>query len=501
MMTKSSDKIINTLAKYDRFVTSKELAQIIGVSTKTIYRSVNEINQEYHIPIIKSERGKGYMLDYDHYLKLSGQSHEESSMMVKSPLERRNEVITTLLFTAPLAMNINDVYEKYYVSAELIRQDLVAINKILSKSDLVLERNGNYVAVNGEEQQIRRAINNALVQSKAMNTESINDFASEFEDLSNYDNQFLTTQIDWIQRSLRTTIPYPYNVNIFSHLYVLIKRFRNGKVVRNDDQTALEDKYRQLRVDNSNFWKVSNAVIQNTADYIRRDIPEIESYYLLEYLISMRYNHDFELDDSISSEASRLADYYIAGFRLNPHDQKAKALKSDLISHIRPMYNRLNNQIVIANKLLDDIKSEYQSLFERLKSLSAKAHHDGFLPWNISDDEIGFLTLYFAKYFEEASLHKQVLVMCASGVGTSKLLYAKIHRNFPDLNLVGIASKSDYENNYTKYSNVDLIVSTIPVVPRNNEQVILSSAMFNTQDKNRLSRYLNENSANKTDDN
>lgn len=91
--------------------------------------------------------------------------------------------------------------------------------------------------------------------------------------------------------------------------------------------------------------------------------------------------------------------------------------------------------------------------------------------------------------------------MCASGVGTSKLLYAKIHRNFPDLNLVGIASKSDYENNYSKYSNVDLIVSTIPVVPRNNEQVILSSAMFNTQDKNRLSRYLNENSANKTDDN
>ena len=41
MMTKSSDKIINTLAKYDRFVTSQELAQIIGVSTKTIYRSVN----------------------------------------------------------------------------------------------------------------------------------------------------------------------------------------------------------------------------------------------------------------------------------------------------------------------------------------------------------------------------------------------------------------------------------------------------------------------------
>ena len=498
MMTKSSDKIINTLAKYDRFVTSQELAQIIGVSTKTIYRAVNEINREHHFPIIKSERGKGYVLDYDQYLKLNGQSQDETTLMVKSPLERRNEVITTLLFKSPLAVNVNDVYEKYYVSADLIRQDLLAISKHLDKSGLVLQRNGNYVSVQGEEQRIRRAINNALVQSKAMNTESINDFASEFEDLSNYDNQFLTTQIAWIQKSLNTTIPYPYNVNIFSHLYVLIKRFRNGKVVRNTDQTHLEEKYRQLREDNANFWKISNDVIQNTADYIHRDIPEIESYYLLEYLISMRYNHDFELDDCVSSAASRLADYYIADFNLDPHGPKTKALKSDLISHIRPMYNRLNNQIVIANKLLDDIKTEYQELFNRLRALSSKAYHDQLLPWNISDDEIGFLTLYFAKYFEETSLRKKALVMCASGVGTSKLLYAKIHRNFPELDLVGITSKSDYEGHASRYANVDLIVSTIPVIPRNNEQVILSSAMFNTQDKNRLSRYLNEDHVNET---
>lgn len=491
-MTKSSDKIVSTLAKYDRFVTSKELAQIIGVSPKTIYRSVTEINQKYHFPLIKSERGKGYILDYDQYLKLNGHFHEEQNLVVKSPIERRNEVITTLLFNAPLAVNINDVYEKYYVSAELIRQDLLAINNLLHKYNLNIQRHNNYVAVKGEEQQIRRAINSALVQSKAMNTESINDFASEFEDLSNYDNSFLTTQIDWIQKSLGTTIPYPYNVNIFSHLYVLIKRFRNGKVVKDTQQSDFADKCLQLRKENAKFWKISNDVIQNTADYIHRDIPEIESYYLLEYLMSMRYNHDFAIDDEVSSDASKLADYYINGFQLSIHDPKVKALKGDLISHIRPMFNRLKNRIVIANKLLDDIKSEYQKLFDCLKRLSRQANDDGLLSWKISDDEIGFLTLYFAKYFEETSLNKRVLVMCASGVGTSKLLYAKIHRNFPELDLVGIVSKSDYESHYSQYVNVDLIVSTIPVSPRNNEQVILSSAMFNMQDRNRLSRYLDE---------
>lgn len=90
------------------------------------------------------------------------------------------------------------------------------------------------------------------------------------------------------------------------------------------------------------------------------------------------------------------------------NNPKTQALKSDLISHIRPMYNRLNNHIIIANKLLDDIKSEYRETFIRLKTLSLKAYSNKYLPWKISDDELVFLILYFAKYFEETILQKKL---------------------------------------------------------------------------------------------
>lgn len=498
MMSKNSSKIISILVKSGRFMTSQELAQIIGVSSKTIYRAVNEINQTYDFPIIKSERGKGYLLDYEKYLELSDGFHEKPHLMIQSPLERRNEIIIKLLFSAPLSVNIKDVYASYYVSTELIRQDLFTISELLKKYSLKLVHEGNYVVIKGEEENIRRAINNALIQSKAINMESISDLANEFEDLSSYDNQFLTTQIEWIQKSLNTTVPYPYNVNIFSHLYILIKRFRRGKTVQYKDKINIGNKYHHLKEHNSIFWKVSNDVIHNTADYVHREIPTAEIYYLLEYLISMRYNHDFAIDDKISADSKRLANYYIAGFNLDMNNPKTKALKSDLISHIRPMYNRLNNHIIIANKLLDDIKSEYRETFSKLKTLSSKAYSNKYLPWKISDDEIGFLTLYFAKYFEETNFTKKAIVMCASGIGTSKLLYTKIHRNFPDLDLIGTISKNEYEKNSTQYADLDLIISTIPVLPQNNEQVILSSAMFNAQDKNRLSRYLNENKVSET---
>ncbi len=220
MMSKNSSKIISILVKSGRFMTSQELAQIIGVSSKTIYRAVNKINQTYDFPIIKSERGKGYLLDYEKYLELSDGFHEKPHLMIQSPLERRNEIIIKLLFSAPLSVNVKDVYASYYVSTELIRQDLLTISELLKKYSLKLAHEFNYVVIKSEEENIRRAINNALIQSKAMNMESISDLANEFEDLSSYDNQFLTTQIEWIQKSLHTTVPYPYNVNIFSHLYI-----------------------------------------------------------------------------------------------------------------------------------------------------------------------------------------------------------------------------------------------------------------------------------------
>lgn len=90
-------------------MTSQELAQIIGVSSKIIYRAVNEINQTYDFPIIKSERGKGYLLDYEKYLELSGGFHEKPHLMIQSPLERQNEIIIKLLFSTPLSVNIKKV--------------------------------------------------------------------------------------------------------------------------------------------------------------------------------------------------------------------------------------------------------------------------------------------------------------------------------------------------------------------------------------------------------
>lgn len=481
-MDSTSEKMIMTLSKTDGFVTAVDIATKLGVSEKTIYRKVRQINDSLGIDVIHSERGRGYRINYDQYLVATNRN-THNDIVDYSPVERRNKVLLNILFNAPFSISVDELYDHYYVSNDLIQQDLATLAKILKDFNVQLVKRGNKVSVNGDEEAIRRSINMTLVQSNLMSVDSLQGFASEVADINIYDNQFLTAQIEWIQRSLSLTIPYPYNVNIFSHLYILIKRFRTGKVVEDNKAKKVFTDEEEIIRDNSEFFSVASDVIKNTSDYLHTKLPDVEKYYLLQYLISMRYDHDVTFNGMVSDEVLELVNLYTQGFNLTDSSPRIQSLKQDLIGHLKPMLNRLENHIIVANRLLNDIKLEYGALFEKVKSISKQASQIMINKAPISDDESGFITLYFAKYFEENRPAKTALIMCASGVGTSKLLYAKVHQAFPNLKIVGTLSTGEYQNNEENYQDVDLIITTVSIHPVNQTRVVLSSAMFTQADR------------------
>lgn len=489
-MGKYFDSIVRILNDYTRPITADVLAKKLGISTKTVYRAVKEINSKLSEPLIISRRGLGYSLDLDIYAQLI--SHPSTSQQVTfSPVERRNQVISNIPFNAPMSKSLNNLYQSYYVSTDLIRRDLMQISHILKKYNIKLINKNGTVAAEGSEEAIRQAINGILIDSGAMSQESVGDFADQIEDINNYDRHFIITQLSWIQRALGTKIPYPYNVNIFSHLYILIKRFRIGYVQLQDYKNYDCNEVKQVITDNSNFFKIASNVIKNISDYLHYQLPEVEKYNLLQYLISMRYVHDLAFKGQVPALVTQIVDYYIEYLDLDPQEKSVKVLRNDLIGHIKPMLNRLNNRIVVFNKLLQDIKTEYHQLFLKIKRASCAVERKFQLKNHISDDEIGFITLYFANYFENRSRFINTLIMCASGIGTSKLLYAKIHKAFPNLNIISVISKVEYEKNPEKYLDIDLIITTVDVQPKNHAKVIISSAIFSKTDRQRLEGVIN----------
>ncbi len=165
------------------------------------------------------------------------------------------------------------------------------------------------------------------------------------------------------------------------------------------------------------------------------------------------------------------------------------AMVEELVPHVAPMLNRLENNIRLPNALLKEIQDEYPRVYQSVLLATAslaKAYH---LP-EISADEVGFVSLYIAKYMESSKRPKKALVICTTGLGSSELISAKIRKDLPDLEILDIISNLNLEKALARHPDVDILISTINLPKQKHIPQVLVSAMFTVQDKNKVEEAL-----------
>ena len=151
------------------------------------------------------------------------------------------------------------------------------------------------------------------------------------------------------------------------------------------------------------------------------------------------------------------------------------------------MLNRLENGIKINNSLLVQIRIEYGEMFNYIKQATQLITDRLKVP-QIDENEIGFLTLYFAMALEEESPQIPTLIMCATGVGTSELLRVKVEKKFPDLKIVETISSFNLAMALKKHPETRLIISTIRSSSQVDIPVVVVSAMLTKEDEDNVKK-------------
>lgn len=490
MRVRKQEHILINILLHDRnFLTSSEIANRMNISKTTVYRLVKSINEKGKL--VLSEKGCGYKLNYDVYINYKcdeglGKVKRNSNL---SPVERRNEVMQTLLFKSPNPVKILDLYQGYFVSDSVINVDERVISRILGQYSLELLRKDRTLAVKGPEVEIRKAIVDLLAKSNILD---LSDMSTKFPNYNKFDANFSLNQVRIIEQQLGVKIPYPYNVNIFSHIYILIARARQGKVNGKTDQLQLSANDKEIINNDPQLYGVAVRVIGHTENYLSHTLPDSEAIDLLRYLVSSRLICE-EVTPNLSKDSivDRVSQSYISIVSEKLHVPiNGYSLYDELAGHIKPMINRLNNNIFIKNHFLSDIKLEYQKIFLAVYAASKLITKKYKLPV-ISEDESGFITLYFAKYIEQHPRRIQVIIMCTTGVGTSELLRAKIKRSFPELIVVDVVADKDLKKALGKHPNVGLIITTVHLEQHIHIPVVLVSAIFSMQDRDRVEEVMN----------
>lgn len=477
-----NQKILDILKVHSKFITSEELSEKLGVSRKTITRRINSLNNQFSKPIIISQRGRGYKLDYSNYLS---STHKKSVNDSTTQLRQEN-ILSRLLFSSPKPVKMMDLVNSLYVSESVLQNDEKVIAKHLKRWDLRLERKQRSIRIIGEEKNIRSAlIESVLHLNKATDIDSLRNSCGE---LNQADFNFALSQVEIAVQALNGSLPYPYNINFFAHIYILLNRARAFRSV--NQAIATDDNIQKEIQQNPEIFDVCKLIILNISNYLHVDSNSLnsETYYLFEYLLTSRFNSFDGVVLNDSDLAEKVTNCYVETVSENLNQNFTDAIKTEIKNHILSMISRLKMHISLPNALLNDIELEYPEVFGATKKASEKVSKLFDLP-KISDDETGFICLYFAKYYEETKDKKKYVrtyIICTTGIGTSGIISTKIAKAIPEIKVVGLLSSLNIEKIFENQSNIDLLISTVPIKGKIDIPVELVSAFFTKQDEEKV---------------
>jgi mannitol operon transcriptional antiterminator len=135
------------------------------------------------------------------------------------------------------------------------------------------------------------------------------------------------------------------------------------------------------------------------------------------------------------------------------------SLYQGLLAHMEPSLYRIKQQMGLFNPLKEEIKQKYPFLFIAVKNSVEKLFTDID---SIPDDEIAFIVLHFgsALVMREEKLSINALIVCPTGIGTSKMLASRIKKEIIGIDHIEIKSMKEIQDQ-TNLKRFDLVISTV----------------------------------------
>lgn len=488
-------QIVKFLMNTGEYQPVKNIAEYLSCSTKTVRNDLNII-EERGIAIEKIP-GKGIRISLNNEDRMNLSliiNKNNNNLNNISSESRRIKILFDLLDNTEKTISIQTLSQRYFISKTSIVNDLNNIEEKIAPYNLHLEKSIQGTKIIGSEVDIRKAMVNLLNElilsneklinledSKRINNITLQELSRQF---SEENVKYLEEIIEEVEKLLDYKIVEPYYINLITHSLILINRTKNGRTI--DDMERIDDIY----ISNETVYMASREMARLIEKYFSITLKMEEVYFIYRYLVSSGAKVPYKnalpaklvsQDDLKASNMAKemiklCSELFQIDFTFN------NQLYNDLILHLRPMLNRINYGILIKNQLIEEIKEELPEIMVLLKIIMLKICKD-FELINISEDEIGYIAVYFQVAIEETISKKRVIIVCSTGIGTSHLLKNRIINYFPNWTIVDVIP-ANYLERKTDLSDIDLIISTVKI--KNNENlnkpIAYVKALFNKSD-------------------
>ena len=478
-MNARQEKIIELLRESGGWMKGKDIALVMGVSTRTIRNDVETINASSGSAVIESSFQLGY-----HLIQHQAPVERTKPVIPQTPDERRSYILKQLLRNRDL--NINDLPEKVCVSLFTIESDLRAIRSWLADtSDLRLESGRNRLRLAGDESAKRRLFKQLLseeAEENFLNLDTLNALYPDFDLIEVRD------LLEQCERNQGIEIRETAQSMVLMHVGIALTRVLHFNPMERAE--ALEDlrdtpQYEAAR----QFWEKIGQRFQ-----VQAPEPEITQLALL---FSGKGSGSYYSADTlpVNGRQESLNDLTLAMLeevrQLYGVDMTGNVkLREGLCLHLRGLILRLRDNTQVDNVYLEELRWRFPLIYDMGVTASRKLHD--LLGIQLDPDEIGFLALHLgAAYTMNRRLSKyRAVVVFPSDQALGNVVVDKIRSQFQDRMEITEVLHS-FEQKHVAALNPDLILITLPLVHSLPIPTVQLSVFYSQENESQIFQQLN----------
>ncbi|MHC9533343.1 BglG family transcription antiterminator [Dellaglioa sp. L3N] len=266
------------------------------------------------------------------------------------------------------------------------------------------------------------------------------------------DMQFINQEIMslFATGNLANNISYRYQASILTLIWVI--RIQNKHVISED-----------LNSENVKLKMKQSQYINELITYFNLEIDlNSEIRYMAFIISSFDKNEDMVLDNWMKAQVISVSLIESMEETLGLPFSKSESLFEDVYYHISSLLVRYGQHLNVFNPLKTMIKQSYPEIYTAVcdYTLSLRDRYN----LNLSDDENGYLAMYFSvaqvEIKKNPDFKYRTAVVCNYGMATGKLLAAKLEERF-DIDVIAVLSSVDI--NILKKLRVDLVFKTVDI--------------------------------------
>ncbi|WP_370839577.1 BglG family transcription antiterminator [Megamonas funiformis] len=475
-INKRRKRIFDMLKEHQTGLSGEFMSQQLGVSSRTIRSDIKALQEylvEYDIRIISSPN-KGYRFNKFEQLDTAEQNlFQEGVSNLETAKQRINYILYRLLENTfkDIVITQNDLAEEMYISLSTLKMHLNEVKDILQKYDLkVTQYKTKGIKVIGEEVKIRYCIVDMI------NTCSTEKFFQKI--LANVDIELLDKIIKETLSYKKIQLADRSKEKFCLHIAIGMQRSNCNKFVSYPSSIA-------NKIENTFEYNVAKELIDNILKKMNIDIACSEVYYIAQCLLISKKLTDIS-ESMDKKHVKNLVNIILKEIheKLSIDFTDDEYLIDGLTLHLNIALARIHFQMNIRNELLEMIKNDYPLAFQM--GVIAGKILEQYDNVKINENEIGYIALHFGAALSRNGIKeniqaKNIIIVCASGLGISMLLKAKIEEYFNNrLNIIKILP--EYEITKKIIDKVDFILTTVPIRDFSSEKVIKINRILQKDD-------------------